>query len=95
MRLWNKLAIHAASGISVDFFATTEKCWWNSMVVRTGGKQSNLNITTAAQRQGYSFEAYGSGFRKLGHPEEHYPTTSEADVFEFVGLPYLKPEDRQ
>lgn len=92
----NRLGVHVASGIAVDFFATSEICWWNSLVCRTGGKDSNLLITTTAQRLGYSFEAYGSGFRSIqGDRGGHHETTSERDVFEFISLPYLQPEDRR
>jgi DNA polymerase/3'-5' exonuclease PolX len=93
----NKLAIHVPTGIPVDLFATSEDCWWNALVCRTGGLENNLKITQAAQRQGWSFEAYGSGFRKpakgLGKGE-HYQTTSEEDVYKFLGLPYLQPDER-
>lgn len=88
----NKLAVHVASGIPVDFFSTTESCWWNSLVCRTGGKETNLLITTTAQKQGWSFEAYGSGFNSR---LARHDTTSERNVFEFIGLPYLEPEDRK
>lgn len=90
----NKLAVHVASGIPVDFFSTDSLRWWNALVVRTGGKQNNLLITTTAQRQGWTFEAYGAGFHKLSDPAERHDTTSERDVFEFIGLKYLEPEDR-
>lgn len=89
----NKLAVHGESGVPVDFFATTPENWWNSLVCRTGSLASNLKITMAANKRGWSFEAYGSGFKKLGS-EEHYTTTSEEDVFKFVGLPYIEPQYR-
>lgn len=89
----NKLAIHQASGIPVDLFSVPSDCWWNSVVVRTGGKASNLLLTNAALRRGWSFEAYGSGFQKLGS-DEHHTSTSESDVFQFVGMRYLPPQDR-
>lgn len=91
----NKLGIHTHTGIPVDFFATTESAWWNSLVCRTGGKDSNLLVTTTAQKRGYSFEAYGCGFRPLTLKGQRHDTTSERDVFEFIGLPYLPPEKRQ
>lgn len=90
----NKLAIHVKSQIPVDFFSTDLDCWANALVVRTGGKDSNLLITTTAQRLGYTFHAYGSGFTHLRTGEFHR-TKSEADVFEFLGLPFLAPEQRK
>ena len=89
----NKLGIHVNSGIPVDFFTTNADRWWNSLVCRTGGKFNNLLITTTAQNRGWSFEAYGSGFRKIGYGD-HHQTTSERDVFEFIGLPYKDPSER-
>lgn len=89
----NKLAVHVASRIPVDLFKTDEKRWWNALVVRTGGKNNNLLITTTAQRKGWSFEAYGSGFHKLLGTERH-DTTSEEDVYAFLGLEYKQPWER-
>lgn len=86
----NKLAVHTASGIPVDFFATTKENWWNSLVVRTGGKRSNLQLTMAANKKGWSFEAYGCGFKHL-RTGEHKQMFSEEEIFKFVGLPYREP----
>lgn len=91
----NRLAVHVKSGIPLDIFTTTPACWFNALVVRTGPKDSNLLITTTAQKKGYSFEAYGSGFRSLNGHNPYHQTTSERDVFEFIGLPYLEPRDRK
>jgi DNA polymerase/3'-5' exonuclease PolX len=91
--LRNKLAIHAASGLPVDLFACDGDCWWNSLVVRTGGKQSNIQLASAARRRGWGLEAYGAGFKNL-RAAEHHQTTSEADVFEFVGMKCLPPNQR-
>jgi DNA polymerase/3'-5' exonuclease PolX len=89
----NRLGIHVESGIPIDFFATSEPCWFNSLVCRTGGIENNLLITTTAQHRGWSFEAYGSGFK---NPRgERHDTTSEQDVYGFLGLPYLEPNRRK
>lgn len=88
----NKLAIHFASGIPIDFFATDEESWWNSLVVRTGGKDMNLQLTTSAQRLGRSLLAYGKGVRM---PDgEIVSTHSEEEVFQLCGVEYLIPEER-
>jgi DNA polymerase/3'-5' exonuclease PolX len=89
----NKYAVHSETGIPVDFFATTADKWWNSLVVRTGGKKTNIEIARLAQAKGWSLEAYGSGFRKLDGTD-HFQTTCEADTFAFVGLPLLSPPQR-
>jgi len=89
------------SGIPVDLFATTEECWYNYLVCRTGGKETNLAICRAANAKGWSWTPYGPGF--TCHPGEVSPEEyteqhlvhSEREVFEFVGLPYLEPRDRR
>lgn len=88
----NKLLSHADSGIGVDIFSTDERCWPVALVVRTGPKESNIAIATAAQRRGWHLEAYGPGFDT---PEGLIRCKSERDVFELVGLPYKEPWERR
>lgn len=87
----NKLLIHVESGIAVDIFSTDEQCWPVALVVRTGPKESNIAIATAAQRKGWRLKAYGSGFDTPNGPIR---CQSEREVFELVGLPYRPPEER-
>lgn len=88
-----KLMIHVPTGVAVDFFATTEERWYNSLVGKTGGKASNEIISNAALKMGYSWATSTAGFKnkKTGVIT---PVKSEKDVFDFVGLPYLLPKDR-
>jgi len=88
----NKLLIHVPTGIGVDIFATDEECWPVALVVRTGGKKTNIAIATAAIRKGWEFHAYGKGFTT---PQGELVCRSERDVFEMAGLPYLEPWDRE
>ena len=87
----NKLAIHCATGIPVDLFATTEENFWNALVVRTGPADSNKRIASAAIARGWNWHAYGNGFTR---GRETKIVKSEREVFEHVGLPYLEPEKR-
>ena len=89
----NKLAIHTASGIPVDLFSTSEEKWWTALVIRTGSKETNLRLTTGANKLNRTLNAYGYGTtdRKTG---ETTRATSEQDVFELCGVPYLEPKDR-
>lgn len=89
----NKLAILTSSGIPVDFFATAEDCWWNSLVCRTGPAESNIRIAAAAKARGYQWNPYGPGFTRLLDGLQ-FSMPSEAAVFDFVGLPYLEPHLR-
>lgn len=88
----NKLLCHLESGIGVDIFSTTEECWPVALVVRTGGKETNKRIATAALRKGYQFHAYGRGFST---PTGGIVCHSEREVFEAAGLPYQEPWERR
>ena len=88
----NKLAIHVASGIPVDLFGTSNEAWWVALVIRTGSKETNLRLTTGAQRRGASLMAYGYGIKWPGG--EITPAHSERDVFQLCDVPYLEPEKR-
>ena len=88
----NKLAIHVASGIPVDLFATTADNWWVSLVIRTGSKETNLKLTMGAQKQGARLNAYGSGVTWSDGTTT--PATSEEHVFEMCGVPFLPPHKR-
>lgn len=88
-----KLCQHKSSGIPVDFFITSPENWFSSLVCRTGSKESNEEVAKRAKRMGYRWKMSGTGF---AHAEtgETVPAYSEADIFNFVGLPELPPEKR-
>ena len=88
----NKLMVHVPSGIGVDIFSTDEQCWAVSLVVRTGGERTNKQIAMAAINKGWHLQAYGTGFST---PQGDIICKSERDVFEFVGLPYKEPWERE
>lgn len=88
----NKLARHLASGIPVDFFSTTAENWHVATVIRTGSKETNLRLTTGAQRQGMRLNAYGCGVTMSDGTI--IPATSERHVFDLCRIAYLEPKDR-
>lgn len=97
----NKLGTHPASGVPIDLFAASHENWWNLLVCRTGGMESNIAIASAAKDSGWQWCPYGPGFRRNA-PHGKGPkwsmwkeTKSEREVFEFVGLDYLEPWERK
>jgi len=88
----NKLTMHVASGIPVDFFAASESNWFNYLVCRTGPADSNKAICNAAIARGWKWHPYGEGFT-----DEHgrlLRVTDERAAFDLVGLRYRDPEYR-
>lgn len=88
----NKLLVHKPSGIGVDIFSTDEQCWPVALVMRTGGKATNIEISTRARERGLRFHAYGRGFTRADGSE--LVCRSEEDVFRAVGMRYLEPWER-
>lgn len=88
----NKLMRHVASGIPVDLFSTTTENWFVSLVIRTGSKETNLKLTTGAQKLGCSLNAYGSGLTL--EDGRVMPAMSEQHVFKLCGVHYLEPHER-
>lgn len=87
----NKLALHS-TGTPVDLFATTEENWPVSLVIRTGSKETNLRLTTGAQKQGGTLHAYGCG---VSYPDGRLiRAVDERHVFALCGVPYLHPHER-
>lgn len=87
----NKLLVHVRSGIGVDIFSTTEECWPVALTIRTGSKEFNIAIATAAQKKGWHLLAYGEGFNT---PQGVVVCHTEREVFEKVGIPYKEPWER-
>jgi DNA polymerase/3'-5' exonuclease PolX len=86
-----KLMMHIPSGIAVDIFTTDAQCWAVALAVKTGGAKTKKRIA-AARRKGWRFRVNGDGFDT---PDGHITCSTEREVFETVGLPYLPPEQRE
>jgi DNA polymerase/3'-5' exonuclease PolX len=95
----NKLARHRASGIPIDLFAANHENWFSLLVCRTGPAESNVRVCEAAIELGFKWEPYSGGFARpswsQGESHELKMCRSEEEVFAFVGLPYLPPEERK
>jgi DNA polymerase/3'-5' exonuclease PolX len=87
----NKLATHRRTGMPVDLFRTTEPCWHNYLVCRTGPASLNQLIASRARAKGWMWHPYGSGFSR---GSECLEMRSEREVLEFVGLPSMDPWER-
>lgn len=90
----NKLMVHTSTGIPVDLFAATEQNWWNYLVCRTGGADSNTRIAARAKSMGYRWNPYGAGFTRLAD-DQQFSMTSERQIFEHLGLAYEEPWERK
>lgn len=96
----NKFAVHCASEIPLDFFASDHSRFFNMLVCRTGGAATNVAICEGAQDRGWKWNPYGEGFTRKpssAGPDYHDVATvrSEQEAFQMAGLAYLEPWERE
>lgn len=102
-----KLAVHAASGLPLDFFATTAPRFFNYLVCRTGSKENNVRLAASAAERGLKWHPFHGGFEVVDlaragraleradmHTGQMVPARSEEEVFAIAGLAYLEPWER-
>jgi DNA polymerase/3'-5' exonuclease PolX len=90
---FNKLAVHTASGIGIDFFQANKRNFWTLLVCRTGSMESNTRVCMAAEKLRQRWNPY-RGFEDRLTRELLFVPDSEEALFKHVGLPYLQPKDR-
>jgi DNA polymerase/3'-5' exonuclease PolX len=91
----NKLAVHVASGIPVDFFCEPDAADWpRSIAIRTGPKEFNLRLMTEAPKHGHKAHAYGEALHKIPSGERVIVQT-EQEFIELCGVEYVDPPSRR
>lgn len=91
----NKLAVHVASGIPVDFFCEPDAADWpRSITIRTGPKEFNVRLMESAPRHGHKAHAYGEALHKIPGGERVIVKT-EQEFIELCGLEYTEPNARK
>lgn len=77
-------------GISVDIFAVLPPAHWGVIyLLRTGSKEFNFWVLEQARKGGITFEE-----GQLLSGGEVIPAPEEKSVFEALGLPFVRPTDR-
>jgi DNA polymerase/3'-5' exonuclease PolX len=78
--------------IALDIFTADESNFTMIKFIRTGGAENNKRIALTANQLGMNLRIYESCFvDKRGFK---YQMNSEEQIYKFLGLPYLKPEER-
>tara|TARA_B100001093_G_scaffold520479_1_gene616489 strand:- start:2789 stop:5074 length:2286 start_codon:yes stop_codon:yes gene_type:complete len=87
----------------IDIFYYSEKEYPFALLFSTGSGQFNIEMRADAIKKGYSLSEKELTYRdssKISEEEylsdinKKYPTT-EKDIFDFLGLTYIEPKDRQ
>jgi DNA polymerase/3'-5' exonuclease PolX len=89
----NKLAVHTASGIPLDFFATEESCFYSLLVCRTGPKEFNTKVCCRAIELFEKWNPY-RGFEDRMTGDLRFQPRSEEELFSHLGWNYLEASKR-
>lgn len=79
-------------GAKIELHFSTPERWLVDLVVTTGGEESNKRLAKACHGKKYHLSV--SKGQILDDYSMPIPLSSEKDVFEVVGLPYLEPRGR-
>lgn len=78
--------------IALDIFTADQSNFMMVKFIRTGGAENNKKIAVTANQLGMNLKIYESSFQdKRGYK---YQMDSEEQIYKFLGLEYLKPEER-
>lgn len=80
------------NGVQIDLYYATPETWATLLLIRTGSKENNIRLATLAKKRGWRLAASGDGlFNENG---QRIAGDSEESIYEALGLPYQRPEER-
>ena len=90
-------------GVKVDIYIATPETWATLLLIRTGSRNHNIRLCRRAHDKGLLLHADGRGLVKPGDgccsyadtPDTPILCATEGDIFEALGLPYRRPEERE
>jgi len=85
-----KATVRLHNGLQVDLYVTEPQYYVSLLHHFTSGRAHNIKLRDRAIRMGYKLNEYG-----LQRDGETIPITSEADIYEALGLQYIPPELRE
>jgi DNA polymerase (family 10) len=81
-----------AGGHQVDIYFATPETWASLLLIRTGSKEHNIKLCSAARARGWKLCASGNGlFDENG---ERIAGDTEESIFNKLGMAYVPPERR-
>ena len=77
----------------VDIYIADDATWATLLLIRTGSKENNIRLCSRAKELGWHLAASGDGlFNEKG---ERIAGDSEISIYNALGLPWQRPEERR
>ena len=81
------------NGAQVDLYYATPQTWATLLLIRTGSAKNNIRLCSRAKDMGWHLAASGDGlFNEKG---ERIAGDSEISIYNALGLPFQRPEERR
>jgi len=78
--------------IQIDIYVADEDTWATLLLIRTGSTENNIRLCSIAKKRGWRLAASGDGlFNENG---ERIAGGTEESIYQALGLPYQRPEER-
>ena len=88
----NKIMRVKVGDIQVDIYVASEETWATLLLIRTGSAENNIRLCSRAKSWGWHLAASGDGlFNAEG---ERIAGDSERSIYDALGLPWQRPEER-
>lgn len=88
----NKIMRVMAGRYQIDIYVADEVTWATLLLIRTGSVENNRRLATLAKKIGWRLAASGDGL--FNESEERIAGDTEESIYQALGLPYQRPEQR-
>jgi DNA polymerase (family 10) len=79
----------------VDVYRARPETWGVILLVRTGSKEHNVKLCSLARSRGLKLSAAHGVVSQESEFEEVIASRTEEEIFAALGIPFVKPEDRE
>jgi DNA polymerase (family 10) len=76
----------------LDFYIADEATCATLLLIRTGSTQNNIRLCSIAKKKGWHLAANGDGL--FNEKKERIAGDTEISIYQALGLPYKRPEER-
>jgi len=81
-----------AGSAQIDIYFASPETWATLLLIRTGSAENNIRLATRAKEMGWHLAASGDGlFNEKG---ERIAGDTEISIYNALGLPWQRPEER-
>ena len=81
-----------AGSVQADIYVASEETWATLLLIRTGSAENNIRLCSRAKEMGWHLAASGDGlFNEKG---ERIAGDTELSIYNALGLPWQRPEER-